>query len=127
MAVSLEARVPMLDHRVVELGWRIPYSLKARNGQGKWILRQLLYRRYVPQHLVDRPKVGFSVPMGAWLRGALRPWAENLLSGPHFTSGDLLANAPVRAEWARILAGDDSRGLRMWCALMLLAWSEKWT
>jgi asparagine synthase (glutamine-hydrolysing) len=126
MAVSLEARVPMLDHRVVELGWRIPYALKARDGQGKWILRQLLYQRYVPQALVDRPKVGFTVPMGAWLRGALRPWGEELINSRRLGAGELLAPGPVRAEWRRIQAGDDSRGLRMWSVLMLLQWADAW-
>jgi len=126
MAVSLEARVPMLDHEVVELAWRIPWALKARGGQGKWILRQLLYRRYVPQHLVDRPKVGFTVPMGAWLRGPLRPWAEALLGGSGVKSGGLLAPVPLRREWSRLLKGDDSRANGLWAALMLLAWAEAW-
>jgi asparagine synthase (glutamine-hydrolysing) len=126
MAVSLEARVPMLDHEVVELAWRIPWSLKARGGQGKWILRQLLYRRYVPQQLVDRPKVGFTVPMGAWLRGPLRPWAEAMIEGPRLKEGGILASVPLRREWARLLNGDDSRANGLWAALMLLAWAEAW-
>jgi asparagine synthase (glutamine-hydrolysing) len=126
MAVGLEARVPMLDHEVVELAWRIPARLKARNGQGKWILRQLLYRRYVPAHLVDRPKVGFTVPMGAWLRGPLRPWAEDLLGGSNGNSAGILAHASLRREWARLVKGDDSRANGVWAALTLLAWSEAW-
>jgi asparagine synthase (glutamine-hydrolysing) len=86
----------------------------------------LLYRRYVPQHLVDRPKVGFTVPMGVWLRGPLRPWAEALLGGAGVNSGGLLAPVPLRREWSRLLKGDDSRANGLWAALMLLAWAEAW-
>jgi asparagine synthase (glutamine-hydrolysing) len=126
MAVSLEARVPMLDHEVVELAWRIPWALKAREGQGKWILRQLLYRRYVPAALVDRPKVGFTVPMGAWLRGPLRPWAEAQLHGRSLGGSSVLAAGPLLREWRRLLGGDDSRANAVWAALMLLAWMDAW-
>jgi asparagine synthase (glutamine-hydrolysing) len=78
MGVRLETRVPFLDRRVAELAWCIPLHMKIRNGQGKWILRQVLYK-YVPRELIDRPKAGFDIPLGDWLRGPLREWADNLL------------------------------------------------
>ena len=100
MAVALEVRVPLLDHRVVELTWRLPSRLLMRRGRSKWLLRQVLYR-HVPKHLVERPKMGFTLPIGQWLRGPLRPWAEELLSERRLAAGGLLNPAPILARWQR--------------------------
>lgn len=126
MAVSLEVRVPLLDHRVVEFAWGLPEPLKVRDGVGKWVLRQVLYR-HVPAALVEREKMGFSVPVGAWLRGPLREWAESLLAPERLSAGDLLSPAPVRCEWHRLLRGDDQLALGLWAVLMLQQWREQWT
>ena len=98
MAVALEVRVPILDHRIVEFSWRLPPRFKMRRGRGKWLLRQVLYR-HVPKQLVERPKSGFAIPLGTWLRGPLRGWAEELLSEKRLAEGGLLNPAPIRARW----------------------------
>lgn len=125
MAVSLEVRVPLLDHRVVELAWRLPERMKIRDGRGKWALRQVLYR-HVPPNLVDRPKVGFSVPVEAWLRGPLRAWAEGLMASSGRAS-DCLDLELVRGEWQNLQRGREPAGLRLWAALMFLAWHQRWS
>jgi asparagine synthase (glutamine-hydrolysing) len=123
MAVSLEARVPLLDHRVVELAWRLPPEILYRDGRGKWPLRALL-ERHVPLALFDRPKKGFSVPIGAWLRGPLHGWAEDLLQPARLRDGGLLDERTVRTLWSSHLAGggDDAGGYDLWAVLMLQAW-----
>jgi asparagine synthase (glutamine-hydrolysing) len=121
MAVALEARVPLLNHKVIEFAWRLPLGLKLRDGQGKWALRQVLYR-HVPPALVDRPKQGFSIPLAAWLRGPLRDWAEDLLSAQALGEGGLLAPAPIRTAWAEHQSGRRDHAHALWAVLMLQAW-----
>jgi asparagine synthase (glutamine-hydrolysing) len=123
MAVSLEARVPILDHRVVEFSWRLPRKYKVRDGRGKWILRQILYK-HVPPALVDREKMGFSVPLAKWLAGPLRSWAGDLLLSGE--SGDLLRSGVLHREWDRFLAGDSSIAPALWAVVMFRAWQNRW-
>ena len=121
MAVSLETRVPFLDHRVAELAARIPLSLKVRGGKGKWIVRELLYGM-VPKALVERPKAGFGIPVGEWIKGPLRPWAEDLLSPSSLAADGLLDPAIVRRRWADHLSGRRDSTPALWAVLMLQAW-----
>jgi asparagine synthase (glutamine-hydrolysing) len=104
MSVGLEGRVPLLDHRIVAFSWSLPLRFKLRNGQGKWLLRRVL-DGYVPRSLVERPKMGFGVPIDAWLRGPLREWAETLLAPDRLKSAGLVRAAPVRQAWNEHLAG----------------------
>lgn len=124
MAASLETRAPFLDHRVVEFAWRLPLAHKIADGQGKAVLRRLLYR-HVPRGLVERPKVGFSVPLDAWLRSELRDWAEALLSEEALRDAGLVEPGPVRAAWAEHLSGRRAFGHRLWSVLMLQAWWQR--
>jgi asparagine synthase (glutamine-hydrolysing) len=125
MAVALEARVPLLDHRVIELAWRLPQSLKMRGGVTKWILRQVLYR-HVPRKLIERPKMGFGVPLGEWLRGSLREWASSLIFAKQLETGGLLDAQLVRQRWQEHLAGHRNWQYLLWDVLMLEAWRERW-
>jgi asparagine synthase (glutamine-hydrolysing) len=124
MGVSLEARVPFLDHRVVELAWRIPQRLKVRDGVGKWLLRQVLFR-YVPRELVERPKTGFAVPIDSWLRGPLRAWAEDLLSESRLRQEGYLNATMIRSKWLDYLGGHGNVGKLpwvLWTACMFQSW-----
>ena len=123
MAVALEVRVPILDHRIVEFSWRLPARFKMRGGKGKWLLRQVLYR-HVPKALVERPKSGFAIPLGQWLRGPLRAWAEELLSETRLGEGGLLNPVPIRARWAEHLEGTRNWQASLWTVLMLQAWRQ---
>jgi asparagine synthase (glutamine-hydrolysing) len=125
MAVGLEARVPLLDHRVVEFAWRIPRQSLIRNGLSKWPLRQVLYR-HVPRELVERPKMGFGIPLGEWLRGPLRDWAEALLSEQRLREAGLLEPSVVRHAWQEHLSGQRNWQYLLWDVLMLQAWQERW-
>jgi len=125
MAVALEARVPLLDHRVVEFAWRIPRRTLMRDGISKWPLRQVLYR-HVPRGLVERPKTGFAIPLGEWLRGPLRNWAEDLLSEKRLREGGLFSVAAVREAWREHLSGRDNWKYLIWDVLMFEAWRERW-
>jgi asparagine synthase (glutamine-hydrolysing) len=124
MAVALEARVPLLNHKVVEFAWRLPPDLKIRDGQSKWVLRQVLYR-HVPRALVDRPKQGFSIPLAAWLRGPLRDWAETLLEPATLAGDGLLNPVPIRHAWAEHLAGHRDHAHALWAVLMVQAWRSR--
>ncbi|MCW5979148.1 MAG: asparagine synthase (glutamine-hydrolyzing) [Bryobacteraceae bacterium] len=123
MAVSLEARCPLLDHRVAEFAWRVPLEMKVRDGKGKWLIRQLLYR-YVPEAMVERPKTGFEVPLGDWLRGPLRGWAERLIAPERLRSEGILNPEPLRPFWTQHINGVYDWGRRLWPVLMFQAWLE---
>jgi len=121
MAIGLEARVPLLDHRVVEFAWRLPLHFKVRNGKTKWALRQLLYQ-HVPAELVERPKMGFGVPIDLWLRGPLREWAEDMLATETLGRHGLFSVEPIRKKWREHVSGARDWHYLLWPVLMFQAW-----
>jgi len=124
MAVSLETRVPMLDHRVIEFAWSLPLSLRVHNGSGKWLLKELL-SRYVPATLTDRPKMGFGIPIDSWLRGPLRDWAESLLDESRLRSEGFLHPAPIREKWLEHVSGRRNWAYLLWDVIMFQSWLEE--
>ena len=124
MAASLETRAPFLDHRVAALAWQLPLALKLRDGSGKWALRQLL-DRHVPRALIERPKAGFAMPIGSWLRGPLRAWADDLLDPALIRRQGWLQPEPVQRLWRAHLAGADHTP-QLWSVLMWQAWYARW-
>jgi asparagine synthase (glutamine-hydrolysing) len=125
MAFGLEAREPLLDHRIFEFSWRLPIKMRFRGNKGKWLLRQVL-ARYVPPELTERPKQGFSLPIGDWLRGSLREWAEELLTEKRLSEDGILDPAHVGATWKAFLANQVGADARIWTVLMFQAWRQRW-
>src|SRR4051812_34208359 len=123
MAVSLEAREPLLDHRLIAFAWRLPMKMKIKERSGKWLLRRVLHQ-YVPQKLVDRPKMGFGIPLADWLRGELRDWAWSLLNPKRLNEEGLFNAAAVEARWNEHQSGQRNWEHHLWDVLMFQAWSD---
>jgi len=123
MGVSLESRVPLLDHRVVEFAWSVPLSFKIKRGDSKWLLRQVLYK-YVPKELIERPKMGFGIPVDKWLRGPLRDWAEALLNPARLQREGFFNPAPIQEKWLEHQSGKRNWQYHLWDVLMFQAWLE---
>jgi len=125
MAVSLESRAPLLDYRIYEYVWKLPENYKIRGGQGKWLLRQVL-ENHVPKKLFQRPKQGFTMPVGEWLKGPMRGWAEDLLSEDRLKAQGLLQTDRIRETWDFHLAGHGNHTGKLWNVLMFQAWYDEW-
>lgn len=122
MGVSLETRVPLLDHRVLEFAWTLPLSMKLRHNQGKWLLRQVLYR-HVPKDLIERPKMGFAIPLDVWLRGPLKGWSEDLLNTPRLEREGYFNAHPIQQKWEEHQSGQRNWSYELWDILMFQAWN----
>jgi len=125
MAVGLETRAPFLDHRVAEVAWRLPMTMKIRGNISKWALRQILYQ-HVPRELIERPKAGFAIPIGHWLRGSLRSWASELLHPDRLAREGYLRPEPITRLWRQHLSGRYDHTTKLWTVLMWQAWLEQW-
>jgi asparagine synthase (glutamine-hydrolysing) len=121
MAVGLETRIPLLDHRIIEFAWQLPESLIQRRGRTKWLLRQILHQ-YVPRTLVDRPKAGFAVPIAQWLRGSLRPWAEDWLNEGRLREQGVFKSTIVQEKWQEHLSGKRDWSQPLWNVLAFQTW-----
>ncbi|MBI5418332.1 asparagine synthase (glutamine-hydrolyzing) [Candidatus Poribacteria bacterium] len=124
MNVSLETRVPLLDHRVVEFAWQLPLSMKIKNKQNKWLLKQILYK-YVPKNLIERPKMGFGVPIDIWLRGPLRDWAESLINEKRLIEEGFFDPEPIQKKWKEHISGIQNWHYYLWDVLMFQAWLDE--
>ena len=124
MNVSLETRVPFLDHKIVELAWRMPLEMKINGPEGKSVLRKILYK-YVPKDLIERPKAGFSIPLSDWLKGPLRNWAESLLNKQRLNEEVYLNSEYVNNIWNEHLQGKRNWTFRIWSILMFQSWLEQ--
>jgi len=124
MSVALETRVPMLDHRVVEFAWQLPLDYKLRNGVGKWVLREVLYK-YVPKSMIERPKMGFGIPIGDWLRGPLKEWAYDLLSPERLKREGFFDSEMVQEKWQQHMSGKFNWQYHLWDILMFQSWLEE--
>lgn len=125
MAVGLETRAPFLDHRVAAVAWRLPMDMKIRSGNSKWALRQILYK-YVPRELIERPKAGFAIPIGQWLRGPLRAWADELIHPERLQRQGYLRPEPISQLWQQHLSGRYDHTTKIWTVLMWQAWLDQW-
>ena len=124
MGVSLEARVPILDHRIVEFAARLPMSMKIQNNQGKIILRNILYK-YLPRDLINQQKKGFGIPIGQWIRGPLRDWAESLLNKKRLNEEGFFNPEPIRKKFEEHISGKENWEFHIWSVLMFQAWLEE--